>query len=920
MKKDDKNIFFPYEPYECQKKFMEKIFLTLLNKKAGIFESPTGTGKSLSLLCGVLKYLAEKKLSNQNDLIKCPDSESKNNKIVEYESSLIGKESHTGEISKIEKINSNDSKIEDDWLSNFGSIPKETTCMKKESVEKSNILNKENISKKRKFNEINDKKNKSVAHPRTVQEKSSNLDDDSKMLINESLLLAENKNMKNIENKSSYNNSRKDIKGFKEPSKLQVFYCTRTHSQISQVISEVKKIKTKFLENSKEKIFDFSFTSLGSRKLLCTNTQVNTNSANFNQINEKCLELIESTSKCHFYNQESIESFSNEINKKVFDIEDLFKLGLDINTCPYFSTRKAMENSDIIILPYNSVINSKIRKSLNIELENKIIIFDEAHNLVENILQTFNGEVNFDNLLVILLGMNLYYEKYSIKLKSSSNMYLRQLIKIVESFLKFITDLQFNKEKNKVYNLSEILIDLDIHNMNLFNLLHFIEITELHNKIKWILEKFVKENLQLIFNNNKKPLSTEENNNVRNSASNPDLLSIFKKFTGNFSKSSNNKFDDQFLKNFNFNNLKKYFYLNSSDILSNLTNILNGLTYINDDGKITFEEFQSLFCSEPKICGTIKFIMVNPCREFDYIIKNSKCVIFAGGTMRPLEEFNLLLKVLDKNQIEYFEGNHVVDKSNIFFSNITCDLIKFEKLIFNHENFSKNESYMLEQILRIINYQVEEIFKKVFLTKENQGKGIVVFLHTYSIIEKIKNFNEKNKIIITEKENIEMLFEDKFSDHIFSKYIDNIKNKKKLTILFSVIGGKLSEGINFSDDLARVVIVFGLPYPNITSSELKIKMNYYDTLYKSKETSMNGNEYYENICMKAVNQSIGRSIRHSNDYAAILLVDLRYSKERVRNKLPKWILSADNCGQIIDNQKCLNKYKESLIEFFNKFR
>jgi chromosome transmission fidelity protein 1 len=41
--------------------------------------------------------------------------------------------------------------------------------------------------------------------------------------------------------------------------------------------------------------------------------------------------------------------------------------------------------------------------------------------------------------------------------------------------------------------------------------------------------------------------------------------------------------------------------------------------------------------------------------------------------------------------------------------------------------------------------------------------------------------------------------------------------------------------------------------------------------------------------MKAVNQSIGRAVRHKNDYATILLLDERYNRTLNKNALPDWI-------------------------------
>lgn len=130
-------------------------------------------------------------------------------------------------------------------------------------------------------------------------------------------------------------------------------------------------------------------------------------------------------------------------------------------------------------------------------------------------------------------------------------------------------------------------------------------------------------------------------------------------------------------------------------------------------------------------------------------------------------------------------------------------------------------------------------------------------------------------------------------------------------LLLSVMGGKLSEGINFSDKLGRGVIVVGLPFPNIRSAIWQAKIQHVE--HKAYESSSSssidqdqkghgvseqsrklkakaaGREFYENACMRTVNQCIGRAIRHQDDYAAILMMDRRYGSPRIQNKLPNWI-------------------------------
>jgi len=120
-----------------------------------------------------------------------------------------------------------------------------------------------------------------------------------------------------------------------------------------------------------------------------------------------------------------------------------------------------------------------------------------------------------------------------------------------------------------------------------------------------------------------------------------------------------------------------------------------------------------------------------------------------------------------------------------------------------------------------------------------------------------------------------------------------VYNKPSQTgaLMLCVCGGKLSEGINFKDALGRLVVMVGLPYANPEEPELKARVAYLDeregSFFSDEKKNKNergaktrGRRYYEALCMRSVNQSVGRAIRHVGDYAAILLCDRRYVTER----------------------------------------
>lgn len=249
----NKDIYFPYIPYESQIQFTEALFNLLKNKiKVGIFESPTGSGKSLCLLSSIFKFL---------DFIRY-----KNNKngILDNEKDGIDQQKESGK--------------EDDWLSEFG----------KNKVYSEHQIK---LNSKKKFSERFPARN-NIVYPNINLNKSDFSQDNAQLIdIDDNNLSSHKFDYKQNLN-SNYLNIDSKITLKDEEEKTQVFYLTRTHTQIAQIVNEIKKISSHISKLSSKENFNFKVSVLGSRKNLCINRLVNQNSFSNEKINDMCMDLI----------------------------------------------------------------------------------------------------------------------------------------------------------------------------------------------------------------------------------------------------------------------------------------------------------------------------------------------------------------------------------------------------------------------------------------------------------------------------------------------------------------------------------------------------------------------------------------------------------------------------------------------------
>jgi DNA excision repair protein ERCC-2 len=91
-------------------------------------------------------------------------------------------------------------------------------------------------------------------------------------------------------------------------------------------------------------------------------------------------------------------------------------------------------------------------------------------------------------------------------------------------------------------------------------------------------------------------------------------------------------------------------------------------------------------------------------------------------------------------------------------------------------------------------------------------------------------------------------------------------------VLFAVMGGRISEGIDFPEDELEMAIVVGIPFPRPTAKQRAL-LHYYELkFHKGWEYTVRG------PAIRKLQQSIGRLIRTERDVGAALVLDRRITQ------------------------------------------
>ncbi|XP_071992545.1 Fanconi anemia group J protein isoform X2 [Engystomops pustulosus] len=825
-------ILFPCKAYPSQLAMMNSIMRGLNCRQHCLLESPTGSGKSLALLCSALAW----QQSQYDSFNSQPTLASKLS--AKKQASLVpGDDEDDDDDFQTDRKRSRPS-------------PNEQQTRKRRCFEKGVQFIDEGENDGMNYLTPGYWKQKKASGP-------SVLDDSAASSLKQH---GEPCNMcfcgcdKN-QDKTNQNGKKKENGPKQRVPKI--YFGTRTHKQIAQITRELRRTAYSTVR----------MTILSSRDHTCVNPEIQSNR------NERCRELIEAKDgrSCQYYygaqkmNEQHILQYRLGLNQ-AWDIEELVGLGKRLRACAYYAARELMAEADIVFCPYNYLLDSQIRESMEICLKDQIVILDEAHNIEDCARESASFSVTDAQLLFArdeIDSMVLH------GIRPSDHEPLRGVCYSMTNWIKECANSLVERDYEsscKVWNGKEILSVF--HDMGITNATFPL----LKGNLAAVVEKeektTIREGQAAVI---KVPTLSPQTQMV--------LKGLFLVLDYLFRE------NNRFAEDYRIALQQAYTWTNKQDVV--------------DENGFFARPRNRRSVRQKALVYTLNFWCLNPAVAFSEVSANARCIVLTSGTLSPMGSFSSELGVKFSIQLE---ANHVIQKSQVWVGTVGAGP-KGRKLC---ATFQHTETFDFQ----------DEIGALLLSVCQTVSHGVLCFLPSYKMLEKLKdrwihtglwNSLEEIKTVIKEPQGGDKMDFDK----LLQTYYDAIRFKgvKDGALLIAVCRGKVSEGLDFSDNNARAVVTVGIPFPNIKDLQVELKRKYNDQHSKTRGL-LPGSQWYEIQAYRALNQALGRCIRHKNDWGALILVDDRFrSNPKYITGLSKWV------RQLVQHHSTFSNALESLVAF-----
>lgn len=127
--------------------------------------------------------------------------------------------------------------------------------------------------------------------------------------------------------------------------------------------------------------------------------------------------------------------------------------GSNNSLCPYFTARALEKSADIVFCPYNYVLDASIRDALSLNIQNAVVVLDEAHNVEDCCRSSGSGqwsEFELSEMVVALeyISGTAPISEPNVDAPAPKSYMAHELLLFLEKILLFLTDQKEGFQQN----------------------------------------------------------------------------------------------------------------------------------------------------------------------------------------------------------------------------------------------------------------------------------------------------------------------------------------------------------------------------------------------------------------------------------------------------------------------------------------